>query len=160
MSKRLLALTSLLFLFTACSSKTTKKQESAFIVMKTAQIKFADMGFIYDTASKVKVEVYAAGQPLLDLEINSANVCLSLLKCMDKQDFNKEILSEHYPATLLENIFRAKPIFKELNLVKEEGGFVQKISKEGFYDISYSVVSGKRTFRDTINNILIKVREQ
>jgi len=46
------------------------------------------------------------------------------------------------------------------NLEKIEGGFEQKIRKEGLYDISYSVVSGKRVFRDKINKILIKVREQ
>jgi len=160
MLKNILLFLSILFVLNSCSTRAAKKQESAFIVMKTATIKFADMGFIYDTASKVKVEVYATGQPLVDLEINSQNICLSLLQCMEKKDFNKKVLNENYPDTLLENIFRAKPIFDKENLEKVEGGFVQKISKEGLYEVSYSVVSGKRTFRDTINKILIKVREQ
>ena len=160
MFKKISTITLMVFLVTGCSTKEVKKQESAFIMMKTEKIKFADMGFIYDTPSKVKVEVYATGQPLLDLEINSQNVCLSLLKCMEKKDFNKEVLSEHYPNTLLEDIFRGQPIFEGESLEKEEDGFVQKISKKGFYDISYSVVSTQRVFRDTINKIVIKVREQ
>ncbi|CAA6811167.1 MAG: Unknown protein [uncultured Sulfurovum sp.] len=160
MLKKLLLIITLAFALTACTGKDAKKQESAFIVMKTEKIKFADMGFIYNSPSLLKVEVYAAGQPLVDLQIHDENICLSLLKCMDKKDFNKDVLVAEYPVTLLENIFRAKPIFSEKNLEKVEGGFQQKISKEGVYDISYSVVSGNRVFRDTISKILIKVREQ
>ena len=160
MLNRILLLISTLFLFVACTGKDAKKQESAFIVMKTKSIKFADMGFIYDSPSGVKVEVYANGQPLVDLEINGENICFSLLECMEKKEFNQKVLVAEYPATLLENIFRAKPIFSEENLEKKEGGFEQNIKKENLYDISYSVISGQRVFRDRINKILIKVREQ
>ena len=160
MLKKLFMIISIGFLFVGCTGKDAKKQESAFIVMKTKTIKFADMGFIYSNSLGVKVEVYATGQPLLDLNINSENICLSLLKCMDKGEFNEEVLVAQYPATLLENIFKAEPIFSKKNLEEIEGGFEQKIIKEGVYDITYSVVSGKRTFRDKINKILIKVREQ
>ena len=160
MLKKLLVFISVVYLFTACTGKDAKKQESAFIVMKTKTIKFADMGFIYSNASGVKVEVYAVGQPLVDLNINSQNICLSLLQCMDKKDFNKEVLVAEYPATLLEKIFRGEALFEGKNLEKVAGGFEQKITKKGVYDISYSVVSGKRIFRDKINKILIKVREQ
>lgn len=150
----------LMLLLNSCSLKEAKKQESAFIVMKTKTIKFADMGFIYSNDSEVKVEVYAAGQALVDLNINSENICISLLKCMDKEQFNEEVLVASYPKTLLENIFKAEAIFDKKNLVEVEGGFEQKISKEGEYNISYSVISGKRIFRDKINKILIKVRKQ
>ena len=160
MLRKLLIFMGIIYLFVGCTGKDAKKQESAFIVMKTKSMKFADMGFIYASSNGVKVEVYAAGQPLVDLDINSQNICLSLFECMDKDQFNKEVLSAFYPATLLENIFKAEAIFEEKNLEKVEGGFEQKISKEGEYDISYSVISGKRIFRDKINKILIKVREQ
>ncbi len=155
-----LILLGLVLMLSACSLKQVKKQESAFIVMKTNKIKFADMGFIYDNDSTLKVEVYSAGQPLVDLTIDSKNICLSFLECMHKEQFNDEVLVASYPKTLLENIFRAKPIFDEKNLEKIEGGFEQKIQKENEYDISYRVISGKRTFRDKINKILIKVRKQ
>lgn len=153
-------LLSIATLFLGCTGKGAKQQESALIIMKTKSIKFADMGFIYSNASGVKVEVYAAGQPVVDLTINTENICLSLLKCMDKAQFNEEVLVASYPPTLLENIFTSKPIFDAKNLKKIEGGFEQKIAKEGVYDIAYSVVSGKRVFRDKINKIKIEVREQ
>ncbi len=160
MLKNILIFLGMVLLLNSCTSKDAKKQESAFIVMKTKQIKFADMGFIYSNSLGVKVEVYASGQPLVNLEINSQNICLSFFKCMDKEQFNEEVLSSAYPPTLLENIFNSEAIFDKKNLKRVEGGFEQKITKEGLYDISYSVVSGKRVFRDKINKILIKVREQ
>ena len=160
MLKKLLMMVISIYALTGCTGKNAKKQESAFIVMKTKTIKFADMGFIYSNSAGVKVEIYAAGQALLDFNINSQNICLSLLECMDKEQFNEEVLVAAYPITLLENIFKSEPIFDKKNLEKIEGGFEQKITKEGIYDISYSVVSGKRVFRDKINKILIKVREQ
>ena len=153
-----LLLGSILF-FSACTGQP-KKEESAFIVLKTASMKYADMGFIKSDASKVEVEMYAAGQPLVSIEINGMNVCMSTLKCMEKHDFNTEILNGSYPDTLLENIFKSKPIFNSKNLEKNSDGFTQKIQKEELYDITYTVVSGERKFRDTINKILIKVREQ
>ena len=146
--------------FSACTP-IPKKQESAFIVIKTPTMKYADMGFITSSVNTLEVEIYAAGQPLMDFEINGLNVCMSAFKCMDKKSFNEKVLSATYPDELLENIFRAKPIFNSENLEQDkEGVFIQKIVKEGVYDISYSVTGKQRTFRDTINKILIKVREQ
>ena len=146
-------------IFSACTGQP-KKEESAFIVIKTAGMKYADMGFIKDNSSKLQVEMYAAGQPLVSIEINAMNVCMSTLQCMEKSNFNKKILNANYPDTILENIFRAKPIFNSKNLEKTTDGFTQKIQKEDLYDITYTVVSAERVFRDTINKILIKVREQ
>jgi hypothetical protein len=156
--KNSILLVMVFLLFNACTT-TPKKQESAFIVMKTPKFKYADMGFI-TTGSVVKVEIYGAGQPLMRLEINGMNVCMSTFKCFEKKDFNAELLSSFYPETLLENIFRAKPIFNKKSLVKREDGFSQKLTKEGEYDISYSVKGNQRIFRDSLNKILIKVREQ
>jgi hypothetical protein len=153
----------LLFLtlgFNACTGMQVQKEESAFIIMKTATFKYADMGFISNSSSTVKVEIYGAGQPLMNLEINAMNVCMSTFKCMEKKDFNEKVLHTSYPDTLLENIFRAKPIFSEKNLEKKENGFSQKITKDGIHNISYTVKGGERIFRDKINKILIKVREQ
>lgn len=157
--KKILLIFFVLFLFTACSHKSANKQQSVFITMKTKSLKFADMGFIYVGDNELKIEVYATGQALLNLDINAENICLSLLECMDKKEFNQEVLSQYYPQTLLENLFRAKPIFNGMNLEKSEEGFTQKISEKGQYEISYSVVRGHRVFRDKINKILIKVRE-
>jgi len=150
----------LILSFNACTGVEPEKEESAFIIIKTKTMRYADMGFISNNSSRVKVEIYGAGQPLVSLEINSMNVCMSTFKCMEKKDFNEKILNVSYPETLLENIFRAKPIFSKKNLEKNTNGFSQKIVKDGIYNISYTVKGGERIFRDKINKILIKVREQ
>ena len=161
MIKKTVLILVLLGLISACSQKKLTKEESAFIVIKTPTMKYADMGFISNSPSLVKVDIYAAGQPLMNFEINGMNVCMSTFECMDKKSFNEKILSSRYPDTLLENIFRAKPIFDAENLEQDkEGSFRQKLTKEGVYDISYSVNSKQRTFRDKLNKILIKVRKQ
>ena len=67
-----------LFIFNACTGVQLEKQESAFIVIKTPTVKYADMGFISNSASKIKVAIYGAGQPLMNLEINGMTVCLRL----------------------------------------------------------------------------------
>jgi len=149
-----------LFTFSACTGVHVEKQESAFIVMKTGTFKYADMGFISNSPSKIKVEIYGAGQPLMNLEINTMNVCMSTFQCMEKKEFNEKVLDASYPETVLENIFRAKPIFNKKNVVETKDGFSQKLTKEKEYDISYSVKGNQRIFRDTLNKILIKVREQ
>jgi len=156
MIKNIASLFVTLGIISGCTHVEPTKQESAFIVMKTPKMKYADMGFISNSSSKVKVEIYAAGQPLVSWEINALNICMSTFKCMEKKDFNEQFLVASYPDTLLENIFRAKPIFNKQGYKKVEGGFKQTIEN----GISYSVVSGERKFRDTINKILIKVREQ
>jgi len=159
MIKKFLILLWLFLLFHGCTTLTPQKQESAFIVIKTEKFRYADMGFI-TVGSVVNVEIYGVGQPLMRLEINGMNVCMSTFKCLEKKDFNADVLSASYPETLLENIFRAKPIFDAEGLVKTEDGFSQKLTKEDEYDISYSVKGNQRIFRDSLNKILIKVREQ
>lgn len=159
MLKSILTLASIGFLFFGCSNKAVQNQQSVLVTMKTQQMKFSDMGFLYDGTNVLKMEIYTSGQPLVDLEINSQNICLSLLTCMDKKEFNQQVLNEHYPETLLENVFRAKPIFNAQHLEKHTEGFSQTIFEAAKYDIEYKVVRGDRVFRDKINKILIKVRE-
>jgi len=152
-----------IFMYNACTGKQLVKyenQESAFIIIKTDNMRYADMGFIYKDDAFVKVEIYSMGQPVVSLEINGMNVCMSTFECMQKSDFNKKMLSANYPDTLLENIFRGKPIFDSEGLEKDSNGFIQKLKKDDKYDITYSVISEKRVFRDKINKIVIKVRKQ
>jgi len=160
MLKNITLLFTSLFIINGCTQLSPKKQESAFIVIKTPKMKYADMGFITDNRSKVKIEIYAAGQPLVAWEINALNICMSTFKCMEKQDFNKEFLTNAYPDTLLENIFKGEVIFKKEGYEKVDNGFMQTIKEEKLYNITYKVIDGERIFRDKLNKILIKVREQ
>jgi len=154
---------SLFFLLTiafvsGCSTKEYTKQESIFIIFKTPTFKHADLGFMYENAEEMKVEIYGNGQAIMALEIGKENICMSLLECMDKKSFNKQVLNSHYPVDILSHIFRGKKIFLGENIVKTRNGFTQKLMKVGEYNINYSVLNKQIIFRDTINNILIKVK--
>ena len=161
MIKRTILTLAILSLFNACVGIKPKKEESAFIVLKTPKIRYADMGFITASPTDVKVEIYGAGQPLLQLAIGGLNICMSTFKCMEKQTFNEQVLNGAYDKDLLENIFRGEPIFKGENMKRDkDGSFSQKLTKENLYDISYRVNQKERVFRDKLNKILIKVRKE
>jgi hypothetical protein len=148
------------FLLSACASKEYVQQNSAYIMFKTPTFKYADMGFIYENEKEIKIEIYGSGQALMSLEISETSVCMSLLECMDKSSFNKEILSDMYPEDILENIFRGRALFNGIGLEKKGTGFTQKIVKKDKYNIDYSVLNNQIIFHDTINTIDIKIKKQ
>ncbi len=148
------------FLLSACASKEYVQQNSAYIMFKTPTFKYADMGFIYENEEEIKIEIYGTGQALMSLEISETSVCMSLLECMGKRDFNQKVLSAMYPEDLLENIFRGRALFHGMGLEKKGDGFTQKIVKKDKYNIDYSVLNQQIIFRDTINSILIQVKKQ
>ena len=163
MIKKIGFIATILLILSGCTGKQLikeKNQESALIVIKTANMRYSDMGFIYKRDALVKIEIYSMGQPLLSLDINAMNICMSTFECMEKKEFNRKMLHASYPATLLENIFKAQPIFNREGIEENSNGFTQKIKKDEEYEITYSVISGKRTFRDKINKIKIEVRPQ
>ncbi len=147
-----------IFLLWGCVDKEYVKQESAFIVFKTPTFKYADLGFIYKNSNEIKIEIYGSGQALMTLEILNKNICMSALECMQKKSFNAYVLSRWYPEETIEEIFRAKYIFGGKGLRKNSNGFTQKIKGSDKYDIHYYVFNKEILFRDTINNILIKVK--
>ena len=141
-----------------CATKEYAKQESVFIVFKTPTFRHADLGFMYTNANEMKVEIYSNGQAVMALEIGKEKICMSLLECLDKKSFNKSILNEHYPVDILRHIFRGEEIFSGLHRVKTRNGFTQNIVKADKYNINYTVLNKQIVFRDTINDILIKVK--
>ena len=145
-------------LLNACATKEYTKQESVFIVFKTPTFKHADLGFMYENSEEIKVEIYGSGQALMSLSISDDAVCMSLLECMSHQSFNKNVLSALYPDGIIGNIFRGKELFLGQNVTKTRNGFTQKIEKQDKYNIDYSVLNKQILFRDTINDILIKVK--
>jgi len=141
-----------------CSSKNYTKQESVFIVFKTPTVRHADLGFIYKNPDALKIELYSAGQAVMALEVTDSSVCMGMLECMSKSSFNKAVLSAYYPDNLIDNVFRGKAIFDAESMLKTRNGFTQSISKGNEYSIHYSVLGNQILFRDTINNIMIKIK--
>ncbi|MDQ1326502.1 MAG: hypothetical protein QG564_1627 [Campylobacterota bacterium] len=148
------------FFLSACAPKQYIKQNAALIVFRTPSFQYADLGFIYENKEETKVEIYSNAQPLMTLEISKKTICMSLLECMSKETFNQKVLSAYYPQDTLEHIFQGKSIFGQTGLKKKSNGFTQKIVSGAKYDIFYSVLNNEIIFRDTINQILIKVKKQ
>jgi len=156
--KKSLLLIFSLALIHGCASKVYTKQESIFIVFKTPTFKHADLGFMYENSEEIKVEIYSNGQAVMALEIGKENICMSLLECMHKKNFNQKVLSQYYPKDILSHIFRGEKIFDGTNLMKTRNGFTQKLMKTDEYNINYSVLNKQIIFHDTINDILIKIK--
>ena len=150
----------LLWALWGCGEPSYKQQNSAYIVLKTPTFKYADMGFIYENSDAIKVEIYGSGQALMTLKITKDSVCMSRLQCMTKQTFNAQVLSRDYPKDVIENIFRGRAVFNGMHIMKKSNGFTQKLKNPGKYDIEYRVLNNEILFRDTINEILIKVIKQ
>ncbi len=146
--------------FSSCVQTEPYKTKSALIVWKTSSFRYADMGFVSDNGSSMKVEIYGVGAALMRLKISGDMICMSRFECMTKKNFNYKYLSRYYPDDILENIFRGEPIFVGAGLTQKRNGFTQKIKKHQKYQIEYSVLNKQTIFRDTINKILIKVRAQ
>lgn len=148
------------FYLSGCAQTEPQKTQTAMIVWKSPSFRYADMGFISDYQKSLKVEIYGSGSALMRLEINDHTICMNRYRCMPKGQFNSRFLSASYPDTILEHIFRGKPIFDGESLSRKRNGFTQNIKKSNLYEIAYSVLNNQIIFRDTINQIVIKVIKQ
>jgi hypothetical protein len=150
----------LLFFLLGCAQTEPHRDHSALIVWKSPAFRYADMGFVSDSGSRLQVEIYGSGSALMRLKIDRDSICMSQFNCMSKERFNRELLSASYPDDTLENIFRGKPLFEGRSLAKKRNGFTQNIQKSKTYHIVYMVSTNQIIFRDTINQIVIKVIKQ
>jgi len=141
-----------------CSKPNYTEQESAFILIKAQNLKYADMGFIYKAATQTKAQIYASAQPIFTLTIYPDSICIDETQCLNRSSFNEKFLNAGYPADLLSNIFHLKPIFQNQNLIQTPKGFTQKIYNEQV-TIDYIVEGSALVFKDTKNDIVIKIKQ-
>jgi len=143
-----------------CTKPAYTQQESALIVWKTPLLRYADQGFIYKAPAATKVEIYSNGSPLLRLRIDRERICASFWACESKSRFNAKYLNRYYPPDTLEHIFRGEAILNGINRQSKRNGFTQQISSPHKYKIDYRVLNNEIIFRDTINQIQLKVIKQ
>jgi len=139
-----------------CTPNYTK-HEASLIVFKTPKMAFADAGFVHHNGEALKIVILVVGQPVFTLELGR-KICLDG-SCLSKEKFIHKNLNPLYPRDILQNIFLGKSLFEGQNLVKQDGGFKQRVYKEGFYDIYYSVKNDQIKFKDKISKILIKTKK-
>ena len=143
-----------LFVLGGCTAKQYTKNESSLIVIKTPQIKFADLGYIRKNSDEVRVDLFTAGQLMQSIEIDNM-VCVDA-GCMSKSSFNADYLHPSYPDELLLDVLLARPIFEKASMEKTESGFIQRL-KSTEYNIIYTIENGDVYFKDKQNGFLIKI---
>jgi len=143
-------------LFSACSIKNYEHTEAKIVIIKSPQLKFADLGYLRHTQDAVELELFVAGKSVQKIEINHL-ICVKE-GCLSKSSFNSSYLNSHYPDNILQNILLAKPIFQRANFQRTQNGFTQSIQTE-YVNIIYRVDADMTYFKDKKNKILIKIKE-
>ena len=105
-------------LFSACSIKDYEQTKSKIIIIKSPQIKFADLGYIRSSDKAIELELFIAGTAIKKITINHL-VCIDE-GCMSKSGFNREYMYENYPDELLQNILLGLEIYDGQNRVKTD----------------------------------------
>ncbi len=142
-----------------CVGSMPKYQTSkgTMIVFKTPTMRYADQGFVSIADSETKVEIYGSGQAVMRLRITPSEVCVSKMACMSKKEFNAKVLGNpNYPDTLIENIFKGKPIFGMEGMEQSDHSFRQHIVKPGM-NINYYRGPKAIKFSDSVTGTKIKV---
>ena len=145
-----------MLLLSACSIKNYEKTESKIIIIKSPQLKFADLGYVRNSDKAIELELFIAGKSVKKITVNHL-VCVDE-GCMSKSAFNKEYLHAAYPSDLLQNIILGRKIYAGKNSVNIDDGFAQKIQTQDV-DINYSVTSQVISFKDKKNRIIFKIKE-
>lgn len=95
----------LLLLLIGCASKVPVQSQSATILIKTPKMKFYDKGFITKYKNYTQVQIYSAGQIVLDLSLYNNQICQSTFECLDSKSFNAKYLHPSYESNFLKELF-------------------------------------------------------
>ncbi len=145
----------IILLFSGCSYKRDiLKSQSYLITIKMKSVAFSDLGFLNYGKNYTNLQLFSAGNPVLELKIGK-NICINS-HCFSKTGFNERFLSNHYKQNTLSNILNKKTIFKKSGYKKTTNGFMQNI-KQNSLVIKYIVSKDKIYFKDFSNHIIIKL---
>lgn len=102
--------------------------QSATILLKTPAMKFYDKGFITKYNNYTQLQIYAAGQKVLDLSLYEDQVCQSTFECMDNHTFNTTYLHPSYAPTFLKQLLEQN---KDIIVHRDKtNGILIKIKKD------------------------------
>jgi hypothetical protein len=148
-------LISIIFIFLGgCSTRDYSIHKEKYLVtIKSPELKYSDMGTISKSDEDVAIELFAFGNKILDLKIESLIYING--KILPPSIFYSKYLQTDYPEDTIKNIFMSKPIFNNINIVNLENQFTQE-----FDSIYYRVSSNETFFKDNNKNIIIKFVKQ
>jgi len=135
--------------------KNYERTQTKIVTIKSPLVKFSDIGYLRNSNDAIELELFIAGQVFQKIHINHL-ICVQE-GCMSKRSFNEKYLNETYPAKILQNILLSKEIYGGKNRLKTDEGFMQAINDKDVA-IKYRVNSRETFFKDTKNNIIIKIR--
>ncbi len=143
---------SLIFLG-GCAKQYTKN-ESRLIIIKSKQLKYADLGYLRSNADEVRADLFIAGKLVESLQVSTL-VCVNE-GCLTKSTFNERYLHPSYPDDLILNVLLGRPIFEKASFQKTQEGFIQTL-KSDEYNIVYKIENGNIFFKDRQNRLMIKI---
>jgi hypothetical protein len=112
---RFILLILITFLFNACSILQPKITKSAVILIKTPTMRYYDSGFITKFSDHIELQIYNAGNSILELKIYKDQICKDTFACQNSTEFNKQFLHKSYKKDFLYNLFsKPKVNFKDL----------------------------------------------
>lgn len=127
------------------------------ITIKNSKLRVSDTGFLNQKKSSLALQVFSAGTAILDLHVNDTQVCFDFT-CVNKKRFNEEFFGFSHYDSLIEEILTMQPIYDRNNMQKTANGFEQNIMNTHF-DITYKIKDHNLYFKDSKNNVLIKIRK-
>lgn len=125
------------------------------MTIKTPQLRYADSGFLKQIGSKVTIDLFNAGTPVLNIDIDK-KICLNKI-CYNALQFNSQFLGDMHYNDILKDIVLFQPIYNKKNLVYDKNGFTQSLhvkKKEIFYKVTPKDV----TFRSKEAKVLLKIK--
>ena len=144
-----------LFFISCTNPKPLTK--SAVFLFKTKKIRVNDTAFINVKGDEITIDVYSGGANSFSLVLSSM-ICIDNL-CLSSDEFTYRYLNEYYPDDILKNIITKKRLsFKNSKITKLPNGFKQ-VAKSQNYNIVYIVTTNMVLFRDRLNGIIIKLKE-
>jgi hypothetical protein len=146
---------SMVLLFSGCAIKKYAINEPKLVILKTPKLRFSDTGYIRRNGDALQLELYSSGIPVKRFEMNHL-MCVDE-GCMSKSHFNATYLSAYYPDDLLLHVSQGMPLFEGVNLTKTSQGYEQHIVSD-VVDIIYRVSDQETYFKDSKNNILIRLK--
>jgi hypothetical protein len=117
--RHIFSIFAIILFFVGCSTKAPSPKSSLLILFKTPYFKFHDHGFISHYDNHHELELYSGAKLIKKLQIYKDKVCISLFKCQDSLEFNKEFLGNNYNREFLYTLFSKKrPIkYRDKNIL-------------------------------------------
>lgn len=157
MMRTALSLLVVLVLMIGCA-RPVPESRPAIVTFKAKGIRLHDTAFVTKTGREVEVDVYSAGQ--LVLQISTGSMLCVNGRCLSDDEFTAEYLSPFYPPRVVGSILQKVPLDIDARPEPlESGGFTQQEYREGEYDIRYRVGPDSVLFKDLVNGVIIAVKD-